>query len=53
MIYKWETKKERILRGLRISAKKKLEGFRLMNELIDKALGRRQRILRQKLREIG
>lgn len=51
MICKWETKKERILRGMRISAERKLEGVRLMNELADKILSKRQKVIRQKLRK--
>ena len=51
MIFKWETKKERIIRGARISTEKKLEGIRLMNELSDKVLSRRQLLIRKKLRE--
>lgn len=51
MIFRWETKRERILRGLRISAEKKLEGIRLMNELADKVLSKRKKLIRQKLRQ--
>ena len=50
-MFNWETKKEKILKGLKISAKKKLEGLRLMNELADKALTPKQKILRRNLRE--
>jgi hypothetical protein len=53
MIFKWETKKERALKGIQISAEKKLEGIRLMNELADKVLSRRQKTIRQKLRKIS
>lgn len=48
---KWQTEGEIVLRGARISPRKKLEGFRLMNELADKVLSRRQKLLRRKLRE--
>ena len=48
---RWETKREKILRGLTISPQKKLEGMRLMNELSDKVLTRHQKIARQKLRK--
>ncbi len=34
MIYRWPTKRERALRNSRISALKKLEGLKAMNELI-------------------
>lgn len=50
MIYRWETEKERILRGIQISPEKKLEGLRLMNEFTEKFSTKRQRKLRQKLR---
>jgi hypothetical protein len=46
----WETKKEKILRGFGISAEKKLEGIRLINELADRVLTKRQKIMRQKIR---
>lgn len=51
MIFQWETKKERALRGLRISCRKKLEAIRLMNELADKILSKHQKSIRQELRE--
>ena len=51
MIFKWETKQERALRGIQISPEKKLEGIRLMNELSDKVLSRRQKTIRQRLRK--
>lgn len=53
MIFGWESKKEKIQKSIRISAEKKLEGIRLMNELADQVLGKRQKIIRQKLRELG
>lgn len=53
MRFGWETKREEIIRGANISAKEKLEGIRLMNELVDKVLTTRQKILRRKLREMG
>jgi hypothetical protein len=49
-MFKWLTKKEKILRGANISPDKKLEGIRLMNELADNALTRRQKLIRQKLK---
>jgi len=51
MRYKWQSDSERALRGSKVSAYKKLEGFRLMNELADKVLSPRQKALRRKLRE--
>ena len=53
MKFGWETKKEKILKGARIPAIKKLEGLRLMNELADKVLTKHQKLMRQKLRESG
>lgn len=50
MIFKWETKKKRFLRGKKISPERKLEGLRLMNELADKVLNKSQKALRSKLR---
>lgn len=51
MRFSWETKKEKILRGFEISAEKKLEGIRLINELADRVLTKQQKIMRQKLRD--
>lgn len=53
MMFRWETEKEKILRGAKISAERKLEGIRLINELADRVLTRYQKIMRQKLRESG
>jgi len=53
MKFGWETKKEKIIRGVNISAKEKLEGIRLMNEMADKVLTIRQKDIRRKLREMG
>jgi len=52
-MFTWETKKEKILKGAKISAEKKLEGIRLMNELADKVLTSRQKTIRIKLRRVG
>ncbi len=49
-MFEWESRKERVLRGVKISGEKKLEGIRLMNELADKVLTKRQKLMRQKLR---
>jgi len=51
MKFGWETKKEKMSRGLAILPRKKLEGIRLMNELSDRVLTKRQKAIRQKLRE--
>lgn len=51
MKFGWETMQAKILKGTRISAQKKLEGIRLLNELADKVLTREQKIIRRKLRE--
>ncbi|MFA6321390.1 MAG: hypothetical protein WCY36_05995 [Candidatus Omnitrophota bacterium] len=50
MKFGWEAEKDRIVAGLKISAEKKLEGIRLMNELADKVLSAKQKGLRRKLR---
>jgi len=52
-MFEWSTQKENILRGARLFPQKKLEGIRLMNELADKVLTIRQKIMRRKLRESG
>jgi len=49
-MFGWDTKREKILKGVRISAKNKLEGIRLMNELADKVLTNEQKAMRQKLK---
>ena len=51
MMFGWGGRKEKALRGAKISPEKKLEGIRLMNELADQVLTVRQKIRRQKLRE--
>jgi len=45
------SQRENILKGLRISLQKKLEGIRLMNELSDKILTKHQKMIRRRLRE--
>ena len=52
MNFRWETEREKLLRGAKISPEKKMEGIRLLNELQDKVLSRRQKIMRRRLREI-
>ena len=50
-MFKWETQKERILRFMRISPKKKLEWLQEMQEFTATTSSRAQ-TLRRKLREI-
>ncbi len=52
-MFGWETEKEKILRGTKISVEKKLEGIRLMNEFVDQALTIPQKRIRRKLKEMG
>lgn len=52
MRFGWETEREKILRRAKISPEKKLEGIRLMNEFIDLALTKEQKLLRRNLREM-
>lgn len=52
MIFKWETEKERLLRFMKISPKKKLEWLRQMHEFIVKASSKRGKLIRWKLREM-
>lgn len=47
----WESEKSKILRRSKISPAEKLKGLRLMNELLDKALTKKQKLLRAKLRQ--
>ena len=51
MKFGWQSERERILKGLKISAAKKLEGLKLMNELADGVLTKREKIVRRKLKE--
>lgn len=50
MIFKWESEREKRLKGVRISPVKKLEALRLMNELTDKVLTKAKKIIRHTLR---
>jgi len=52
MIFKWQTTKERLLRFMKISPKKKMEWLRQMNEFIVKSSSKRDRLIRWKLRKI-
>jgi hypothetical protein len=46
----WETLKERVARGAKISPLKKLEALRAMNEFSDAALTKSQKTARRKLK---
>jgi len=46
-----ENEKEKVLKGAKISARSKLEGIRLMNELADRVLSLKQKLTRRKIRE--
>ena len=50
MKFGWETRKEKIIKGAKMSAEKKLEGIRLMNELADMVLSKHQKSSRRKFR---
>ncbi len=51
MIFKWENEKERLLRFMKISPKKKLEWLRQMNEFLAKYTPKSHRTIRQKLKK--
>jgi hypothetical protein len=50
-MFGWESERAKIIRGAKISLEKKLEAFRLMNELSDRVLTLRQKLARRRLRE--
>ncbi|MFH1553143.1 MAG: hypothetical protein ABID83_05880 [Candidatus Omnitrophota bacterium] len=52
MIFKWESEEERLLRFMKIPPRKKLEWLRQMNEFLAKYTPKRQKSIRQKLREM-
>lgn len=52
MIFKWETKRERLLKFIKISPRKKLEWLHQMNEFIAKSSSKDDKIIRWKLRKI-
>ncbi len=52
MIFKWETEEERLSRSMKIPPKKKLEWLHQMHELIAKSSSKREKQIRQKLREM-
>lgn len=51
MIFRWESERERLLKFMKIPAKKKLEWLRQMNEFTAKFSSKRTLAIRQKLRE--
>lgn len=53
MIFAWDNEEERLLRFMRIPAKKKLEWLNQMNELADKVLTSKQKAMRLRLRQRG
>ncbi|MFH1664767.1 MAG: hypothetical protein ABIA77_01320 [Candidatus Omnitrophota bacterium] len=48
-----ETRREKVMRGLKISPLKKMEGIRAMNELSDKVMTLEQKRARRELRLKG
>jgi hypothetical protein len=52
MIFKWETKEERLLRFMKIPPKKKLEWLYQMNEFMLKFSSKRTKSIRKKLRQM-
>lgn len=50
MIFKWESQRERLLRFMKISPKKKLEWLREINEFTAKYSSKRSNLIRRKLR---
>ncbi len=52
MIFKWESEEERLLKFLRIPAKRKLEWLLQMNEFLHRFSSKKQERIRQKLRRL-
>ena len=52
MIFKWEKEEERLLRFMKISAKKKLKWLYQINKFITKYSSKRTKLIRKKLRGI-
>lgn len=52
MIFKWESEEERLKQFMKIQPKKKMEWLREMQEFTLKYTTKRERKLRQKLREM-
>lgn len=50
MIFEWESDKARLLRHMKIPAKKKLEWLYQMNEFVNKFSSKKQQKIRQRLR---
>lgn len=50
MIFKWESDEARLLRHMKIPAKKKLEWLYQMNEFINRFSSKTQKKIRQRLR---
>ncbi len=53
MIFKWESEEERLLRFMRIPARKKLEWLYEINKFMHKFSSPRQEKIRKKLRRIS
>ncbi|MDI6606799.1 MAG: hypothetical protein QME65_06645 [Candidatus Omnitrophota bacterium] len=53
MNFKWESEEERILRFMKIPARKKLEWLRQINEFVHRFSSKRREKIRQRLREIS
>ena len=49
--FTWESAEEKIRRWIKISAAKKLKALREMNEFLDRALTKREKLIRRRLRE--
>lgn len=52
MTFQWETRREKLKQWMKIPAKKKMEWLQQMHEFTVKASSKRQKKLRQKLREM-
>ncbi len=52
MVFQWETEKEKLLRFMKVTPKKKMEWLYQMHEFLRKASTKRQRDIFQRLREI-
>ena len=52
MIFRWESEKEKLLRFIKMSPKKKLEWLREMNQFLYKYTPKQSKAIRQKLRKV-
>lgn len=52
MIFKWETEKERVLKHMYVSPKKKLVWLEQMHKFIAQSTSKRNKLVRWKLRRI-